>query len=130
MSFGAFAGQKYLNLETFKKSGDGVKTPVWFAADPAAQLASVDARLYAYTMGDAGKIKRIRNNSRVRVAPCDMRGNITGEWLDARAEIITGPEAQYADSLLNKKYFPWKQLLNFFAKFGGRGRNCFVIRPS
>src|SRR6266853_1422683 len=36
MSFVGFAGQKYLNLETFKKNGDGVKTPVWFAADPSA----------------------------------------------------------------------------------------------
>ena len=130
MSFEAFAGQKYLNLETFRKSGDGVKTPVWFAADPALNLATPDAKLYAYTMGEAGKIKRLRNNSRVRIAPCDMRGNVTGEWLEAGAEIITGPEAQYADGLLNKKYFPWKQLLNFFAKFGGRGRHCFVIRPA
>src|SRR5579863_5333428 len=130
MGFEAFAGQKYLNLETFKKSGDGVKTPVWFAADSASNLASGDARLYAYTMGVAGKIKRMRNNPRVRVAPCDMRGNVTGAWVEARAEIITGPEAQHADALLNKKYFPWKQLLNFFAKIGGRGRNCFVIRPA
>jgi hypothetical protein len=130
MGFEAFAGQKYLNLETFKKSGDGVKTPVWFAFDPALQLASGEARLYAYTMGEAGKIKRMRNNPRVRVAPCDVRGHVSGAWVDARAEIITGPEAQHADTLLNKKYFPWKQLLNFFAKIGGRGRNCFVIRPA
>lgn len=130
MGFTSFADQKYLNLETFRKSGDGVKTPVWFAADPAANLASADAKLYAYTMGVAGKIKRMRNNPRVRVAPCDMRGNITGEWVEAHAEIITGAEAQYADTLLNKKYFPFKQILNFFAKFGGRGRNCFIIRPA
>jgi len=37
MGFAAFAGHKYLNLETFRKSGDGVKTPVWFAADPSAK---------------------------------------------------------------------------------------------
>jgi len=129
MSFAAFAGHKYLNLETFKKSGHGVKTPLWFAADPASDLASDAARLYAYTTGNSGKVKRIRNNGSVRIAPCDMRGNLLGEWVDARAEIVTGREAAYADRLLNKKYVPWKQLLNFFASFRRRGRIGFVIRP-
>jgi PPOX class probable F420-dependent enzyme len=129
MTFAAFAGHKYLNLETFKKSGDGVKTPIWFAADPANDLAGNAARLYAYTIGNSGKVKRIRNNGRVRIAPCDMRGNLLGEWMEARAEIVTGAEAAYGDNLLNKKYFPWKQLLNFFASFRRRGRTGLVIRP-
>lgn len=109
MAFAAFAGHKYLNLETFKKSGEGVKTPVWFAADPANDLASDSARLYAYTIGNSGKVKRIRNNARVRIAPCNAGGKLLGEWVEARAEIVTGPEAEYGDSLLNKKYLPWKQ---------------------
>ena len=129
MGFAAFAGHKYLNLETFKKSGDGVKTPVWFAADPKTDLASSEARLYAYTIGNSGKVKRIRNNGRVRIAPCDMRGNLLGEWVEARAEIVSGAEAAYGNDLLNKKFFPWKQLLNFFASFRQRGRTGFVIRP-
>jgi hypothetical protein len=129
MGFAAFAGQKYLNLETFKKSGDGVKTPVWFAAEPSAKLDSNDAKLYIYTIGVSGKVKRIRNNSRVRIAPCTMRGEVRGEWVDARAEIVTAAEADHGTALLNKKYFPWKQLLAFFAKFSRRGRTVFVIRP-
>jgi PPOX class probable F420-dependent enzyme len=129
MGFVAFAGQKYLNLETFKKSGDGVKTPVWFAAEPSAKLDSNDAKLYIYTIGVSGKVKRIRNNGRVRIAPCTMRGEVHGEWVDARAEIVTGAEAEHGTALLNKKYFPWKQLLAFFAKFSRRGRTVFVIRP-
>jgi len=130
MNFAGFSGHKYLNLETFKKNGDGVKTPVWFAADPADDLASNAARLYAYTTGDSGKVKRIRNSPRVRIAPCDMRGNLLGDWVEARAEILTGAEAAYGDSLLNKKFFPWKQLLNFFASFRRRGRVGFAIRPA
>jgi hypothetical protein len=129
MGFAAFAGQKYLNLETFKKSGDGVKTPVWFAAEPSARLDSNDAKLYVYTIGVSGKVKRIRNNPRVRIAPCTMRGEVRGEWVDARAEIVTGAEADHGTALLNKEYFPWKQLLAFFAKFSRRGRTVFVIRP-
>jgi PPOX class probable F420-dependent enzyme len=130
MGFAAFVGQKYLNLETFKKSGEGVKTPVWFAADPKVDLAGSQARLYAYTIGNSGKVKRIRNNGKVRIAPCNVRGNLLGEWVDARAEIVTGTEAIYGNDLLNQKYFPWKQLLNFFASFRRRGRTGFVIRPA
>jgi uncharacterized protein len=130
MNFAAFDGQKYLNLETFKKSGEGVKTPVWFAADPASDLAGVSARLYLYSEAGSGKVKRIRNNQRVRVAPCDMRGNLLGEWVEARADILSGAEAAHGDRLLNKKYFPWKQLLNFFASFRRRGRAGIVIRPA
>lgn len=130
MSFAAFRNQKYLNLETFRKNGQGVRTPVWFAADPTADLSGNEARLYAYTIGESGKIKRIRNSARARIAPCDMRGNLLGDWIDATAQVITGTEAQHADALLNKKYWPWKQLLNFFASFRRRGRNCFVLRPA
>jgi PPOX class probable F420-dependent enzyme len=130
MGFEAFRGQKYLNLETFKKSGEGVKTPVWFAADPAADLGSPEAKLYAYTVGNSGKVKRIRNNGRARIAPCDARGKLLGDWVDVTAQIIAGHEAESADRLLNKKYWPWKQLLNFFASFRRRTRTCFVLRPA
>src|SRR6266702_4008084 len=123
MGFAAFAGHKYLSLETFKKSGDGVKTPVWFAADPSA-------RLYVNKIGVSGKVKRVRNNPRVKIAPCDMRGNVLGEWMDARAQIVTGEEAAFGMQLLNKKYFPWKQLLGFFASFSRRERTVFVLRPA
>ena len=130
MGFAAFDGKKYLNLETFKKSGDGVKTPAWFAADVPANLDSSDARLYIYTIGESGKVKRIRNNPRVKIAPCDVRGNVTGEWVDARVEIVTGAEAERGTKLLNRKYFPWKQILGFFAAFSRRGRTVMTIRPA
>ena len=130
MGFAAFAGQKYLNLETFKRSGDGVKTPVWFAAEPSASLESSGAKLYVYTIGVSGKLKRIRNNPRVKVAPCNLRGDVRGDWAEARAEIVTGAEAEHGMRLLNEKYLPWKQLLDFFAKFRKRERTVFVIRPA
>jgi uncharacterized protein len=128
MGFEAFAGHKYLNLETFKKNGGGVKTPVWFAADPKVSLDSREAKLYMYTIGVSGKVKRIRNNPRVRIAPCDMRGRVLGEWVEARAEMVSGAEAEYGMGLLNKKYVPLKQLLDFFAMFRKRERTVFVIR--
>jgi len=128
--FGAFAGKQYLNLESYRKSGAAVQTPVWFAADTSANLDSSDAKLYVYSTGDSGKAKRIRNNGRVKVAPCNARGGLLGEWVEARADIVTGDEATHGMGLLNKKYAPWKQLLHFFAVFRPRERVVFVIRPA
>jgi len=130
MGFAQFKGHKYLNLETFRKNGDGVKTPVWFAADPATDPDSAGAKVYVYSTADSGKVKRIRNNSRVRIAPCTARGGLLGEWVEGRAEIVMDAEAQYGMRLLNKKYAPWKQLLDFFAMFGRNKRVVFVIRPA
>jgi uncharacterized protein len=128
--FAFFEGRKYLSLETFKKSGEGVRTPVWFAADPAAPLSSSAAKLYIYTEDNTGKVKRIRNSGRVRVAPCDMRGNLRGQWIDAHAEIVTGAEAAQGMRLLKKKYWPWKQVLGFFALFSRRDRVVIAIKSS
>jgi PPOX class probable F420-dependent enzyme len=130
MGFAAFRDQKYLNLETYKKNGDGVKTPVWFAADPAADLSGNEARLFMYTIGNTGKVKRIRNNPHVKIAPCTVRGEVLGEWFDAKAEVITGDVASQAMKLLNKKYFPLKQILSFFALFSRRERIVMAIRPA
>src|SRR5437667_588770 len=101
MGFTAFAGHKYLNLETFKKDGTGVKSPVWFAADSLSSLDSKDARLYVYTIGVSGKVKRIRNNPRVKIAPCDIRGKVLGDWAEAQAQIVTVEENARRGKLVN-----------------------------
>jgi uncharacterized protein len=126
--FQPLAGKKYLSLETFRKSGEGVKTPVWFAEAPPAD--SDAGTLYVYTIGNTGKVKRIRNNPRVRIAPCDMRGRVLGDWIEARAEILPSERAARGIQLLNRKYFPLKQILGFFALFSRRERIVFGIRPA
>ena len=130
MGFAAFRDHKYLSLETFKKNGEGVKTPVWFAADPGSDLAGDGARLYIYTIGNTGKVKRVQNNGRVKIAPCTIKGHPLGDWADASAEIVTGETASQAMKLLNRKYFPWKQVLGFFALFSRRERIVMAIRPA
>ena len=72
---------RYASLATFRRSGAEVATPVWFAA--------VDGRLYVVSAGDSGKVKRIRNSARVRLAPCDARGGVRGPWQEATARIVT-----------------------------------------
>ena len=125
--FQPFAGRKYISLETFRKSGEGIKTPVWFAE---AALDSPAPFLYVYTIGKSGKAKRIRNNPRVMVAPCDVRGKVLGEWVPARAEILQGEAAARGMHALNRKYFPWKQVLDVFASLWKRERIVFAIRPA
>ena len=92
-----FAGQKYISVESFKKNGEGVKTPVWFVLQ--------NGIFYVYTEAASWKVKRIRNNPRVRVAVCNVRGAVKGPWLDATAAIIKGDERRTADKLLDRKYF-------------------------
>jgi PPOX class probable F420-dependent enzyme len=125
--FAALQERKYLSIETFRKNGQGVRTPVWFAGEPEDDAPE---KLYVYSTADSGKAKRIRNNGRVRVAPCDVRGRLLGEWTDARAEIVTGADAEHGMQLLNKKYMPWKQLLDFFSIFSRNKRVVFLIRPA
>jgi uncharacterized protein len=130
MGFAAFRDQKYLSLETFKKSGQGVKTPVWFAADPNTEISGGMARLFVYTIGVSGKVKRIRNNANVKIAPCKIRGEVIGPWQDARVQVITGEEAVRGMNLINKKYSPWTYILGFFAAFRRRERIVMVITPA
>lgn len=95
--FTALAGAKYISLTTFRKSGDPVATPVWFAEK--------DGKLYVFTFPGAGKLKRIRHTTRVTVAPCTINGKVTGPVSEARARIITdAPEKKLADTTLAKKY--------------------------
>src|ERR1700760_1965155 len=103
--FAALDKHSYLSLETFRRNGAGVRTPVWFAADPATDIRSRDAKLYIYTVDGTGKVKRVRNNSRVKVAPCDRSGGLLGDWIDARAVVVEGGEATHGLQLLSRKYF-------------------------
>ena len=91
-----FEQQQFLNLETYRKSGQAMPTPVWFAED--------NGILYIRTINGAGKLKRVSNNAHVRVMPCQSQGEPLGVWVDADAHIVTGEEAERALQLLRTKY--------------------------
>ena len=91
-----FANQHYLNLETYRKDGQAVRTPVWFAADYGV--------LYVHAVKHAGKVKRIRRTARARVAPCDMIGVVTGEWIDGEARVLDEAGTTRANQLRDQKY--------------------------
>ena len=89
-------GQKYISLTTFRKNGVAVATPVWFGEDTG--------KLYVMTRSDMGKTKRIRNNPQVRVAPCTIRGKVTGQEFAASARILPPEEQSHARQTINRKY--------------------------
>jgi uncharacterized protein len=98
MSADVLKGQQYISLETYRKSGEGVRTPVWFAQDGST--------VYVWTSGQSGKAKRIRRTSRVKVAPSDMRGEVKSGWLDGDAAVLPEgtPEYDAGNKLMNRKY--------------------------
>lgn len=108
-----FKNQSYLNLESVKKSGQTVPTPVWFVEQ--------DGALFVRTEVQSGKVKRIRNNAQVRIAPCDMRGGVKGEWVSATAQLVEdeGTPAQ-VDQMLNKKYGLMKSAFDLMGKINKR----------
>lgn len=92
-----FEGESFLNLETFRRNGLGVKTPVWFTQD--------NGTLYVRTVAGSGKVKRIKNNGSIQIVPCQANGTPTGEWVAAQAVEVTDPEtAELVGRLLEKKY--------------------------
>jgi uncharacterized protein len=109
------AGEKYISIETYRKSGQPVRTPVWFAESGGI--------LYVRTSDDTGKYKRIRNDSSVQVAPCDMRGNVKGEWVKAKARIVSDDEKERAYKMLEKKYGLIYKMSSMFLG----GRNYVVL---
>jgi PPOX class probable F420-dependent enzyme len=107
-----FQKQQYLDVETFRKNGQGVPTPVWFVQDGDT--------LYVRTVAGSGKVKRIRNNPRVRVMPCGVRGKPMGEWVEGQARFASTDESKKVNGLLTRKYGLMKVMLELMGKFQGR----------
>jgi len=108
-----FKKQKYLNLETFRRNGESMKTPVWFVQD--------DETLYVQTMANSGKVKRIRHNGSVNITPCMMDGTPIGSWIPANAREVTVTEiARKVNRLLEKKYGLIKKMFALQASWQGR----------
>jgi uncharacterized protein len=124
-AIGQFANAKYFSLETFRKTGVGVRTPVWFAQDPPSPAGVTT--FYVYTAPESGKVKRIRNNPKVRINPCTMRGDLRGAWVDARARICDDAEAARGQALLNEKYGLMKRMGDFFSRLRGRVQPVLAI---
>ncbi|MGY1779319.1 PPOX class F420-dependent oxidoreductase [Geodermatophilus sp. SYSU D01036] len=91
----------YVSLTTFRRTGEPVPTPVWAAPDGDG--------LVVWTRADSGKVKRLRHTARVTVAPCDVRGRVTGPVVEATAELLEPHEWRQARAALARRYgWQWR----------------------
>jgi hypothetical protein len=112
--------ERYVSLATFRKNGREVRTPVWIAPEAG--------KLYVWTNRTSGKAKRLRANRSVRLAPCDARGKLRGDWVEGRARLLEGPEAMERGLETVIRKYGWQMRLALFAsRLTGRYAQRAVI---
>ena len=111
-SLALFDNQSFLNLETFRKDGSGVKTPLWFS--------QIDDALYIRTGADSWKVQRLRAQPQVRITPSDSRGNSNNPWADAQATIVNDPDmVKHVEQTFAKKYGLQKRFFELMSRLRG-----------
>lgn len=103
--------EKYISVETFRKSGDGVKTPVWFVIR--------DETIFVITRDQTGKFKRLKNNTKVNVAICSMKGDVKSDWTSGIATILSDEQVKEVSKWRDKKYGLLSKLAKFASKTKG-----------
>jgi PPOX class probable F420-dependent enzyme len=119
-SFQDLAAELYVSLMTFRRNGVGVATPIW--------IAPAQGKLYVVTDGTSAKMKRLRVTDRIRLAACDLRGKVRGEYADGRSRTIEDPAlVERAIAALSRKY-GWRfGLASFFSRLFGRiGQRAYL----
>ena len=103
------ANARYVSLTTYRRDGTAVATPVWVASEEGYLLVLTDA--------DSGKVKRLGNDPRIEIAPCDARGSLLGDPASGRASVIhDGELVQRGRDLIRRRY-GWQARV-----FGALGR--------
>lgn len=119
--FASIYPHTYMQFTTYRKTGAGVPTPVGFA--PQA------GKLYIMTPGTAGKVKRLRNNGRVTLAPCTRRGEVLGESVEGQARILAPEELAVAQQAFMRKYGVIYRLFLMTQKLRFTQRTYIEIQP-
>ena len=116
----AFSNQQYMNVETFRKSGEGVRTPVWFVA--------LNGELCFTTEATSAKVKRIRREPSVKVAPCKVNGELLGDWYPGKARFVSADEKPAIEKVYSRKYGFQKFLFELFGRLRGKERLFIAIK--
>ncbi len=115
-------GHKFCLLTTFRKDGRAVPTPMWFAMD--------DDALYMATLGNSAKIRRLRHQPKVLIAPCTSNGRPLGPALETTARIIVDPEAMAkGEKLLRKRYGLKRRVFMWGMKFAKDKTRAMIAVP-
>jgi hypothetical protein len=96
---------KNVALSSFRQDGRAVTTPMWVAVDGARILTTADH--------DAWKLKRIANNPSIRLAPCTVRGRVTGPAVDAVARILDARGTESAIAAKKRRYVSFRLMARF-----------------
>lgn len=109
---------KFISLETYKRNGEAVRTPVWFVEEGGL--------LYFHSPSKSGKVKRLQRNPVVRLAPCARFGRIEGDWLKGKATRIDGEEeTKRIVKLVNSSQSGGDRIIGFFER---KNRVAFSIK--
>jgi hypothetical protein len=120
-AFSNLAQHNFMRVTTYRKSGEAVPTPVWFA--------QAGDKLYVMTEADAGKVKRIRNNPQVIVEPCTAQGKVLGASALGRARLLSPDESRLANHHLNHKYGFQKRIFDLMLNVRRTERAYIEIAP-
>jgi PPOX class probable F420-dependent enzyme len=118
--FAVLQGHGFISLTTFRRSGKGVSTAVRFGVE--------SGKLYVSTGTKSGKVRRIRRNPKVQLAPCTMRGKVVGPTVEAMARILSVDEEVRAKSALKRVVPSWR-LFAFLQKLRGASGVYLEIVP-
>jgi len=119
-SINSFEKQQFMNVETYRKTGVAVQTPVWFVV--------VNGELCFTTETRSGKVKRLRRNPKVRVAPCKVNGELLGDWHDGTARFLSGDEILVVEKMFSRKYGLQKYWFDLLGRLQRRERLFIAIQ--
>lgn len=123
-TFSRFHGENVISLETYRRNGEPVRRPVWFLEEKGT--------IYVHTDDSTGKVKQIKRNPKVRIAPSHFRGKPKADYIDAQAELITNPDTvmEYRRRIY-KKYGLAGTVTTFFQRFSrSKAKDILIlIRP-
>ncbi len=110
----SISDSKYVSFTTFKKDGTAVSSPVWIAPLP-------DGTAGFTTDATSGKAKRLRNNPKVTMQACDVRGRVKvgAETVEAMAAAVTGDAHAQVQAAIKAKYGFMVALIGLGTKIKG-----------
>ncbi len=110
-NLGEIDSKKCISLETYRKNNQAVRTPVWFVIK--------NDLIYVVTRDQTGKAKRLRNNQQVKIATCNIKGKVSGEWVSGTDKILAEEETKEVVKWRNKKYGFMAKIGKFLSKSKG-----------
>lgn len=119
VSLDSLADEHFVSLTTFRKSGEAVSTPVWIARDGDALLVT--------TPDGTGKVKRLRNNPRVEIRPCNRMGKVKDDAPVAVGVATMDAEQPNETAIFSSKYGVEYRIFMAIERRGKAGQKPRVI---